>query len=148
MAMARLPTRESKGRANIHSGAVACGIEIATGRIVRAMWHGRPIEVHPDTEAPLIGVAIPSWSEVLDMATRAQACSGLGYAGIDIVFDAAKGPLVLEVNRRPGLEIQNANAAGLLGRLRAIEALQSRGDVLDRVRAAMDLDITRWEAPA
>ncbi len=148
MAMTRLPTRESKGRANIHAGAVACGLEIATGRIVRATWHGRPVKTHPDTGLPLLDALIPRWFEVLEMATQAQVCSGLGYAGVDLVFDAARGPMVLEVNRRPGLEIQNANGAGLLGRLRAIERVHSRGAVADPVRAAMDLDIARWRVSA
>jgi len=148
MAMARLPTRESKGRANIHAGAVACGIEIATGRIVRATWHGRAVKTHPDTGSPLLDVPIPQWSEVLEIATQAQVCSGLGYAGVDVVFDAAGGPMVLEVNRRPGLEIQNANGAGLLGRLRAVERLHARGAVADPVRTAMDLDVAMWEVSA
>ncbi|HKZ90453.1 MAG TPA: sugar-transfer associated ATP-grasp domain-containing protein [Thermoplasmata archaeon] len=148
MAMARLPTRESKGRANLHSGAVGCGIELSTGRIVHATWRGRPVTKHPDTGARIVGTTIPFWSEILDVATQAQVVSGLGYAGIDVVLDAARGPLVLEVNRRPGLEIQNANRAGLLRRLRAIERLRGRGELDDRVGAAMDLDVGGWEAPA
>lgn len=148
MAMARFPTRESEGRANLHAGAVGCGIELSTGRIVHATWHGRPIRRHPDTGAPLIGRSLPFWSEILGIATQAQVVSGLGYAGIDVVLDAARGPLVLEVNKRPGLEIQNANRAGLLRRLKAIERLRAKGDLEDRVRAAMDLDVSRWEGAA
>jgi len=146
MAMARLPTRESRGRANLHAGAVGAGIEMSTGRIVHAVWHGRSVVRHPETRAPLVGMPIPFWSEILDIATQAQVCSGLGFAGIDVVLDAVRGPLVLEVNKRPGLEIQNANRAGLLRRLRAIERLRGTGEVEDRVRASMDLDVTRWEA--
>ena len=41
------------------------------------------------------------------MATRCGAATGLGYLGVDIVVDEAAGPLVLEVNSHPGLEIQN-----------------------------------------
>jgi len=37
----------------------------------------------------------------------------LGYMGIDFVIDERYGPQILEVNVRPGLEIQNINGAGL-----------------------------------
>ena len=39
--------------------------------------------------------------------------SPLGYLGVDLVVDAKLGPQVLEINVRPGLEIQNVNAMGL-----------------------------------
>ena len=38
----------------------------------------------------------------------------LGYVGVDIVLDANYGPMVLEANARPGLNIQIANNQGLL----------------------------------
>jgi alpha-L-glutamate ligase-like protein len=148
MAMARLPTHESGGRANLHSGAVGCGIQISLGRVTRATWHGRAVAKHPDTGAVLGGFAIPFWSQILEIAAQAQVASGLGYAGVDIVLDAKRGPLALEVNKRPGLEIQNANRAGLLKRLRAIERLRAKGDVEDRTRRALDLDVSNWEAAA
>ncbi|MDX5335526.1 MAG: alpha-L-glutamate ligase-like protein, partial [Marinobacter sp.] len=50
--------------------------------------------------------------------------TGLGYMGVDLVVDAYKGPLLLELNARPGLAIQMANGEGLLPRLRNIEALK------------------------
>jgi alpha-L-glutamate ligase-like protein len=148
MAMARLPTRESKGRANLHGGAVGCGVELSTGRIVHATWRGHTVTKHPDTGARIVGTTIPFWAEILGIATQAQVVSGLGYAGVDVVLDAARGPLVLEVNKRPGLEIQNANRAGLRRRLVAIERLRARGDLEDRVGAALGLDARGWEVPA
>jgi len=39
---------------------------------------------------------------------------------MDLVVDATRGPLVLEINVRPGLEIQNVNRIGLRGRLRTL----------------------------
>ena len=42
--------------------------------------------------------------------------TGLVYEGLDIVIDKVKGALVLELNARPGLNIQIANRAGLLPR--------------------------------
>jgi hypothetical protein len=47
---------------------------------------------------------------------------GLGYLGVDIVVDAAAGPLLLEANARPGLAIQTANGLGLVPCLDRIDA--------------------------
>ncbi len=123
MAMARLPTRRSKGRANLHSGAVGVGLDLATGRLRTGVHRGRWIHAHPDTGARFSNFAIPRWPDVLEIAVEAQRASGLGFAGVDVVLDRRYGPVVMEVNRRPGLEIQNANRSGLLRRLRAIERL-------------------------
>jgi hypothetical protein len=49
--------------------------------------------------------------------------TGLGYMGTDMVLDKEEGPMVLELNARPGLAIQIANGAGLLPRLQHIENL-------------------------
>lgn len=148
MAMVRLPTKESKGRANLHSGGIGCGADLRTGRITNAAWFGKPIKSHPDTGAPLIGVEIPSWPEILDVACHAQELSGLGYGGVDVVLDATRGPLVLEVNKRPGLEIQNANRSGLLPRLRAVESLGRKGEVEERIQSALKLDSSGWKGVA
>ena len=123
MAMCRLPTEASDGRANLHQGAIGAGIDLATGRVVHAAFHNRSITHHVDTQAPIIGFAVPAWDEVLGLAVRAGEISGLGYVGVDIVIDAAHGPLLLELNARPGLAIQLANNRGLFPRLRRAEAL-------------------------
>lgn len=123
MAMARLPTRESRGRANLHGGALAVGLDLETGRATGAFQQTRRrwLEAHPDTGHPIEELAIPDWEEVLALASRAAMATHLGYAGVDVVFDR-EGPIVLEVNRRPGLGIQNATMDGLLRRLRYVEA--------------------------
>lgn len=122
MAMVRLPTEESNGTANIHSGAVAVAVDIVTGESSGGyqQTHDQFIDAHPDTGASL-EFTIPNWDEVLATASRGAIASNLGYTGVDIVFDEEAGPMILEINRRPGLGIQNANVAGLLGRLRFIE---------------------------
>ena len=43
MAMLRAATRESDGRANLHQGALGIGIDIATGKTIRAVHHGKPL---------------------------------------------------------------------------------------------------------
>lgn len=147
MAMARLPTKMSRGRANLHSGAVGAGIDLSTGRLTTAIWNGVRVGVHPDTGVPIKGFPIPQWMDVLEIAAEAQALSGLGFAGVDIVLDARHGPIVLEINRRPGLEIQNANRTGLLPRLRAIEAVtNTTAPPEKRVQVALGLEAMGWSS--
>ena len=113
MAMVRLPTNELDGKANLHQRAIGAGVSLETGQITRALQGGKPIDVHPDTGARLLGFEIPDWDRVLELAGRCGSAIGLGYSGSDIVLDVNEGPLVIEVNAHPGLEIQNINQLGL-----------------------------------
>jgi alpha-L-glutamate ligase-like protein len=121
MAMTRLPTRRSGGRANLHQGAVGVGIDLEHGRTVHAVLRNAPVSHHPDTARPLLDRPIPAFDRILEIAVRASDESGLGYVGADLVVDPQRGPVVLELNARPGLAVQAANRAGLLPRLRAVE---------------------------
>jgi alpha-L-glutamate ligase-like protein len=121
MAMVRLPTRISGGKANLHQGALGAGIDIASGRTLTAVWGTSIVEEHPDTGNPVAGVTIPRWDTLLELGARSYELTGLGYQGIDIVLDREKGPLILELNARPGLAIQMANREGLRLRLEQIE---------------------------
>lgn len=123
MAMLRCATHESDGKANLHQGAIGIGLDIAAGKSLQAMQHGRPIHVHPDTGANLLGIKIPNWREFLLLSAHCYEMTGLGYIGTDLVLDKNQGPLLLELNARPGLAIQIANQAGLIPRLRLIESL-------------------------
>ena len=118
MCMVRAPTSASRGRANLHQGALGLGVDIATGRTNGAILGGRRIETHPDNGRALGGIEIPRWPEVLDLACRAAVCTELGYVGVDVVIDKRCGPMVIELNARPGLAIQLANGAGLMRRIR------------------------------
>jgi alpha-L-glutamate ligase-like protein len=122
MAMLRLPTKRSNGRANLHQGGIGVGVDLAMGRTHHAVQHDHAVEIHPDTRRPLVGVSVPFWAEVLRLSRRVAEAVGLGYLGVDIVVDAERGPLLLEANARPGLAIQIANGQGLLPRLEAIDA--------------------------
>lgn len=126
MAMLRLSTKESDGKANLHQGAVGVGIDISSGRAIHAVMHGERVYTHPDTKEELQNIVIPNWRELLIMASSCYELSSLGYLGVDIVLDKNRGAMLLELNARPGLSIQVANSSGLLWRLRSIEALQSR----------------------
>ncbi len=148
MAMTRLPTRRSGGRANLHQGAVAAGIDLESGLTTHAILDSRPIRRHPDTGAALLGHAIPGFADVLGHALRAADETGLGYVGADLVVDAERGPVLLEMNARPGLMIQLANRAGLLPRLRAIDREIAPGrSAAERIALAVSI-ARRTEAAA
>jgi alpha-L-glutamate ligase-like protein len=121
MAMLRIPTQSSAGKANLHLGALAAGIDIATGITTNALHKTQLIYRIPDTKKKTSGIKLPNWEDILLLAAETQKVIGLGFAGVDIVIDAKKGPVVLEVNARPGLKIQNANLASLRTRLERIE---------------------------
>jgi alpha-L-glutamate ligase-like protein len=129
MAMLRLPTKASNGRANLHRGGIGTGIDLASGITHHAVQRNRVVEWHPDTGRPLVGLRVPYWRDVLRMARRVAEAVGLGYLGVDIVVDAKLGPMLLEANARPGLAIQIANGRGLLPRLHAIDARTEQGSV-------------------
>lgn len=121
MAMVRLPTKESDGKANLHQGALGVGVDIATGKTVHAVWKNESITEHPDTLHSLIDFQVPHWDVLLYQAAQATELTGLGYVGVDMVLDKNLGPLILELNARPGLAIQIANFRGLEPRLKYVE---------------------------
>jgi alpha-L-glutamate ligase-like protein len=129
MAMIRLPTRLSDGKANLHQGAIGVGIDIPTGITKRGVWGTEPVKEHPDTEHSIIGLTIPRWDELLLIGAKAYELSQLGYVGVDIVLDRNRGPLILELNARPGLAIQIANGNGLLHRLRRVQEIEEAGQL-------------------
>ncbi len=133
LAMLRLPTRRSGGRANLHLGGVGVGIAVGNGRTTFAVRHGRPIGVHPDHGRSLHGIEMPAWTDILALAVRATDAAGLGFAGVDVVVDARRGPLVLELNARPGLAIQLANRRGLRPLLERLARLEIPRGVAARI---------------
>jgi alpha-L-glutamate ligase-like protein len=121
MAMLRLPTKQSGGRANLHQGAIGAGVDLATARTCRAVIRNHVASRHPDTGNSVVGFRVPHWEQVLDMSRKVSRAVGMGYIGADIVLDEREGPLLLEANARPGLAIQIANGQGLLPRLEAVD---------------------------
>jgi alpha-L-glutamate ligase-like protein len=114
LAMARIPTSESRGLANLHQGALGLGVDLQTGITAQAVYRNRCVTLTPDTNKPLTGIQVPHWEDILDMAVRSSRIFGLGYLGVDIVLDRYQGPMVIEVNARPGLNIQLANRKQLM----------------------------------
>ena len=144
-AMVRLPTRRSDGKANLHQGAVGAGIDLKTGRTTHAILAGQPVTHHPDTGHVLAGIQIPGWRNLLTLAAHCYDVVPLGYLGVDIVLDRDFGPLVLELNARPGLAIQMANRRGLRPALARVQALP-RVPTTAEQRAAFAMG--EGEAPA
>ena len=122
MAMLRLPTRQSNGKANLHQGAIGVGVDLATGITLKGTWLNNKISKHPDTTNAVDGVQLPNWDGFMKLAAGCYELCGLGYIGVDMVLDVDKGPLILELNARPGLNIQIANDCGLTHRAHAVEA--------------------------
>jgi len=123
MAMIRLPTKLSGGRANLHQGAVAAAIDLTTGCTFGGVCKDRAISNHPDTGQPIEGIELPNWHSLLDNAMRLSDALDMGYVGIDFVIDIDEGPVVLEANARPGLAIQLAHRQGIIPRLKYIDSL-------------------------
>ncbi len=137
MAMVRLPTRASHGKANLHQGAVGAGVDMATGTTLLGVLGNDIVDEHPDTGALIEGLEIPGWDFILQSAARGYDVTGLGYLGVDIVIDRERGPLILEMNARPGLNIQIANSTGLTTRIDRIDALfDATADAQERVAVA------------
>lgn len=126
MAMLRLPTRESGGKANLQQGALGIGIDLSSGVTTTAVYgkKSRFIEHLPGSRLSLSGIRIPYWNDILHLATEAQKISGLGFLGADIAIDREHGPVFLELNARPGLQIQVANRSGLKERLERVTGLK------------------------
>lgn len=140
MAMVRLPTRQSDGKANLHQGAIGAGISLRAGITKTAVQGRRIVDRHPDTGQPVSGIEVPFWQRILEIAAFGYEMTGLGYLGADLVMDQARGPVLLELNARPGLAIQLANQEGLQGRLRRLdEAWEPGRGVEDRVALARSL---------
>lgn len=136
MAMVRLPTRLSGGKANLHQGAIGVGVNLGNGQTLGGVSHNDTIDYHPDTLNPIVGIQVPYWQKILEIAASCYELTGLGYIGVDIVIDKQHGPLMLELNARPGLNIQIANREGVLHRYQIIEQRakeQGKEPVMNRV---------------
>jgi alpha-L-glutamate ligase-like protein len=140
MAMMRCPTSRSDGKANLHQGAVGVGIDIRTGTALQAVQKDFLVTKHPDTGVFFSDLQIPDWDEILLTAARCYDMTKLGYIGCDFVLDETRGPMILELNARPGLAVQIANGIGLRKRL---DLVDSFGDTELDARGRVDLIISK-----
>jgi len=113
MAMLRVPTKKSNGKANLHQGAMGIGVDMEKGILTKGFYKNKYVDHHPDSGFTFSGKQIPDWKKTIDISVEASKLFPLQYLGIDIIFDRDQGPMVIEINARPGLQIQNINATGL-----------------------------------
>ena len=139
MAMTRLSTKDSDGKANLHQGAVGVGLSVLTGKAVQAVQFNKLVTKHPDTGYSFGNLVIPDWDEILLLSAKSYEIAELGYMGADIVLDRNHGPLILELNARPGLSIQIANGMGLGNILKRIDQEKKRRTAEERVAFAKEL---------
>jgi alpha-L-glutamate ligase-like protein len=142
MAMLRLPTPESQGRSNLHAGGVGVGIDLGSETTTTAIYRDHSVNMYPNTRLRLTGIPLGDFREILTVATKAARALRLGYAGVDIAVDRDEGPIVLEVNARPGLSIQLANHATLRDRLRRLEDLS-----VEDPERAVDIALSLFTQP-
>ncbi|XOU94353.1 MAG: tyrosine/phenylalanine carboxypeptidase domain-containing protein [Candidatus Kerfeldbacteria bacterium] len=122
IAMLRLPTMESHGKANLHLGAVGIGIDIGTGKTTYGVQYNKIIKKLPNG-LMVNSIVIPHWDEILLAASRTQYMTQVGYLAVDIAL-AKSGIKILEINARAGLAIQISNHVMLRNRLNKISDLK------------------------
>ena len=120
-----------------HQGAVGAGVDMSLGETLTGVLDNEIVDDHPDTGALIAGLRIPQWEFILQSAARGYDVTELGYLGVDMVIDRDLGPLILEMNARPGLNIQIANCTGLATRIARIdEIFKADANPAERVRVA------------
>lgn len=115
-AMLRVPTAKSDGKANLHRGGIGLPIDLKTGITGPGYREGRQLSTG-ESGIEFSGRQIPQWDRIVELSRASQRAIPLGFVGVDIAEDAAEGPVVLEVNARPGLEIQNVHGKGFASRV-------------------------------
>ncbi|WP_420401917.1 sugar-transfer associated ATP-grasp domain-containing protein [Flagellimonas sp.] len=126
LAMLRMPTSKSDGKANLHQKGVGIGIDINKGTLTQVFDGKRYLDHHPDNPQTITGKPIPYWNELIEISKATAKAFPLDYLGIDLVIDKTKGPQVMEVNVRPGLGIQLVNKMGLRKAIALVEEQQSK----------------------
>lgn len=126
MAMARIPTEESQGRANLDQGAIGLGIDLATGITIHGVRGKKTVisKLPGKKGRKVTGIKIPMWDKALEIAVKAANAAGYTFMGADLFIHEEKGPMVVELNGFPGLSIQLANDAGLKARLKRVEDVE------------------------
>lgn len=125
IAMARIPTKESHGKANLDQGAIGLGIDMASGATVHGVQGKKNIVTHfPNSKKKVRGIVIPFWEQILEISVQAANAAGYEFMGADLFIHPEKGPMIVELNGFPGLSIQIANRAGLKRRLERVEGLE------------------------
>ena len=126
MSMLRVPTDRSDGKANLHQGGLGIGIDMKRGTLKQAYDGKQYHNMHPDNGNQIWDKPVPMWDKILSLAIETSTSFPLDYLGIDIVVDDIHGPMVMEINVRPGLGIQLANKQGLKSLLKQCETKKDK----------------------
>ena len=112
-AIARIPTDASDRGVNLDLGVLEADINLRSGVMAAAYDGDGYLAEHPDTYASIEGVKIKNWDTILDICTRTADVVPLTDFGVDLVIDADKGPMIMEIDVPPGLDIENVTQQGL-----------------------------------
>jgi len=129
-AVLRMALGPGKAVDNFHSGGIAAAVDLRTGMLGAATDVGlRPdvgwCEIHPDTHAKIRGRPLPCWWETLALARRAHAAfPRWAVIGWDIAI-LADGPVLIEGNGGPDVDILQRCYRQPLGDSRFGELLRS-----------------------
>jgi hypothetical protein len=100
-------------------GNLLAQLDVSTGKVLRVM-SGTGLELgyhneHPDTKAPLIGMAIPGWDDMKQTAIEAaRLLRHMPLIGFDMAI-SENGPVVVEMNHNPDFFLnQLADGRGVL----------------------------------
>jgi Sugar-transfer associated ATP-grasp len=113
---------------NFHAGGIAAAVDLASGRLGSASNMGlKPdvgwCKVHPDSGAPIEGRVLPFWPLVIELSCRAhRAFPKRVIVGWDIGI-LGSGPIIIEGNIRPDLDIHQRVARAPLGNERLARLL-------------------------
>ena len=113
---------------NFHAGGIAAAVDLATGELGPATDMGlradsRWWDTHPVSGATIKGSVLPLWEQVPDLARRAhEAFEDQVAIGWDIAI-CEEGPLLVEGNKSPDLDIIQRIYRAPLGNTRFGELL-------------------------
>lgn len=103
---------------NISTGGVACRINIVDGTLGSGKLRSAPLicqVIHPDTGGKIEGRQLPDWHEALQLCLRAhRVFSEFVFIGWDVAF-TNQGPLLVEGNDHPGVNLFQVVAGVPLG---------------------------------
>lgn len=100
------------------------GLDIVTGKITSLYYNEQSYtNEFPSEWKHFKGKKIPYWQEIIQYSANAQYFVNIGYLGMDWVV-TNRGPKILEINARAGLEIQNITGKSLLTIMRKIEDIE------------------------
>jgi hypothetical protein len=105
---------------NLHAGGIAAAIDLATGAMLPATNLGTDarlgwLDRHPDTGAAIAGRVLPLWDDVRSLAVAAhRAFPDRVVVGWDVGI-LPEGPILVEGNSAPDVDIMQRPPAAPLG---------------------------------